>query len=213
MERSVSRNFHADHPSLHHGGERSLRRLHLRPADLAHRQPGRVGRLRDEGPAGAGSAGRRWPSTSWRRNTSARPACRAQTERVPEEGVPEWLQRSVPAAGDPRDGQETDARQVFRRLAGCWTYWGWKGGYFSSGGRRPGVLTTRSATCWRRRWRRRTRPQWFNTGLHWAYGIEGPPQGHYYVDPQTRRDGALHLGLRAASAARLLHPVDSATIS
>ena len=49
-----------------------------------------------------------------------------------EEGVPEWLQRSVPAAGDPRTGQETDARQVFRRLAGCWTYWGWKGGYFSS---------------------------------------------------------------------------------
>src|SRR5207249_8827210 len=28
-------------------------------------------------------------------------------------------------------------------------------------------------------------PQWFNTGLHWAYGIEGPPQGHYYVDPAT----------------------------
>src|ERR1700743_2573001 len=28
-------------------------------------------------------------------------------------------------------------------------------------------------------------PQWFNTGLHWAYGIEGPPQGHYYVDPKT----------------------------
>src|SRR6516164_6973 len=29
-------------------------------------------------------------------------------------------------------------------------------------------------------------PQWFNTGLFWAYGIEGPPQGHYYVDPQTK---------------------------
>ncbi|MCB1368432.1 MAG: vitamin B12-dependent ribonucleotide reductase, partial [Rhodobacteraceae bacterium] len=25
-------------------------------------------------------------------------------------------------------------------------------------------------------------PQWFNTGLHWAYGIDGPGQGHYYVD-------------------------------
>src|SRR5579872_373473 len=56
----------------------------------------------------------------------------AHTERVPEEGVPEWLQRSVPAADDPRAAQETDARQVFRRLAGCWGYWGWKGGYFSS---------------------------------------------------------------------------------
>ena len=28
-------------------------------------------------------------------------------------------------------------------------------------------------------------PQWFNTGLHWAYGIDGPSQGHYYVDFKT----------------------------
>ncbi len=28
-------------------------------------------------------------------------------------------------------------------------------------------------------------PQWFNTGLHWAYGIDGPSQGHYYVDFRT----------------------------
>src|SRR6476659_3207261 len=40
----------------------------------------------------------------------------ARTERVPEEGVPGWIQRSVPVEGDPRAGQETDARQVFRRL-------------------------------------------------------------------------------------------------
>ena len=31
-------------------------------------------------------------------------------------------------------------------------------------------------------------PQWFNTGLHWAYGIEGPAQGHWYVDPVTEKD-------------------------
>src|SRR5436305_2457515 len=36
--------------------------------------------------------------------------------RVPEDGMPAWLQRSVPA-GDGRTVQETDARQVFRRLA------------------------------------------------------------------------------------------------
>jgi ribonucleoside-diphosphate reductase alpha chain len=53
-----------------------------------------------------------------------------RSERVAEPGVPEWLQRSRPAAGDAGTGQETDARQVFRRLAGCWTYWDWKGGYF-----------------------------------------------------------------------------------
>src|SRR5438034_10463543 len=28
-------------------------------------------------------------------------------------------------------------------------------------------------------------PQWFNTGLHWAYGVDGPGQGHYYVDWKT----------------------------
>src|SRR5437764_3649245 len=51
-------------------------------------------------------------------------------EHVAERGVPEWLQRSVPAGASDGSGQESDARQVFRRLAGCWTYWGWKGGYF-----------------------------------------------------------------------------------
>src|SRR5258707_11944321 len=28
-------------------------------------------------------------------------------------------------------------------------------------------------------------PQWFNTGLHFAYGIDGPAQGHLYVDEKT----------------------------
>lgn len=30
-------------------------------------------------------------------------------------------------------------------------------------------------------------PQWFNTGLKLEYGIEGPPQGHYYYD-ETKQD-------------------------
>src|SRR5690242_18116014 len=47
---------------------------------------------------------------------------------VPEEGVPDWLWRNE-AAGDDRTG-ENSAKQVFDRLAGTWTYWGWKGGYF-----------------------------------------------------------------------------------
>ncbi len=28
-------------------------------------------------------------------------------------------------------------------------------------------------------------PQWFNTGLNWAYGITGPAQGHHYCDPKS----------------------------
>jgi ribonucleoside-diphosphate reductase alpha chain len=108
-----------------------------------------------------------------------------RTEKVAEEGLPEWLQRSRPVAGDPLDAQETDARQLFRRLAGCWTYWGWKGGYFTGEGDARAffdeicyMLAAQLAAP--------NSPQWFNSGLYWAYGIEGPPQGHYFVDPHTR---------------------------
>jgi ribonucleoside-diphosphate reductase alpha chain len=109
----------------------------------------------------------------------------ARTERVAEPGVPEWLQRSRPAAGDPGTGQETDARQVFRRLSGCWTYWGWKGGYFSSEADARAFFDECCAML-AGQLAAPNSPQWFNTGLHWAYGIEGPPQGHYYVDPATK---------------------------
>src|SRR5262245_31277982 len=65
----------------------------------------------------------------------------ARLKRVEEESVPSFLWRSVAdeAALDAlpekeRFGSETSARQVFDRLAGTWTYWGWKGGYFASDG-------------------------------------------------------------------------------
>ncbi|HEY8504899.1 MAG TPA: vitamin B12-dependent ribonucleotide reductase, partial [Gemmataceae bacterium] len=107
-----------------------------------------------------------------------------RTEPVPEEGVPAWLQRRRPVAGDPRDARETDARQVFRRLAGCWTYWGWKGGYFSS---EADARAFFDEVCYMlaAQMAAPNSPQWFNTGLHWAYGIDGPPQGHYFVNPLT----------------------------
>src|SRR5947209_11822515 len=108
----------------------------------------------------------------------------ARTERVPEPGVPEWLQRSRPAAG-AAEGTETDARQVFRRLAGCWTYWGWKGGYFSAEADARAFFDECCAML-AGQLAAPNSPQWFNTGLHWAYGLEGPPQGHYYVDPVTK---------------------------
>ncbi len=110
------------------------------------------------------------------------------TKRVWEDGMPEWLQRSVPdneamtpISDTERFGIETDARQVFVRLAGCWTYWGWRHGYFSSEEDSRAffdeicfMLASQMAAP--------NSPQWFNTGLHWAYGIEGPPQGHFYVE-------------------------------
>src|SRR5271165_2160015 len=62
-----------------------------------------------------------------------------KVKRVEENSVPSWLWRSVPdhdaMASLPeaeRFGPEIDARQVFDRMAGAWTYWGWKGGYFDA---------------------------------------------------------------------------------
>ncbi|HTU89385.1 MAG TPA: vitamin B12-dependent ribonucleotide reductase [Gemmataceae bacterium] len=109
-----------------------------------------------------------------------------QSQKVTEEGMPVWLQRSTPAASDPRDAQETDARQVFRRLAGCWTYWGWKGGYFST---EADARAFHDEVCYMlaAQMAAPNSPQWFNTGLFWAYGIDGPAQGHYRVDPQTKQ--------------------------
>ena len=109
-----------------------------------------------------------------------------RAETVAEDGVPEWLRRSKPCDGDPVTGYEIDARQVFRRLAGCWTYWGWKGGYFSSE-RDARAFFDEVCFMLASQMAAPNSPQWFNTGLHWAYGIEGPPQGHYFVDPWTKQ--------------------------
>jgi ribonucleoside-diphosphate reductase alpha chain len=107
-----------------------------------------------------------------------------RTARVAEEGVPAWLQKSAAESADtPADG-ETDSRQVFHRLAGCWAYWGWKGGYFAD---EAAARAFYDEVCYMlaAQMAAPNSPQWFNTGLHWAYGIGGPPQGHYYVDPAT----------------------------
>ncbi|MYE01607.1 MAG: vitamin B12-dependent ribonucleotide reductase, partial [Alphaproteobacteria bacterium] len=106
-----------------------------------------------------------------------------RTEPVAEDGVPEWLRRRRPAEGATVGG-ERDARQVFHRLAGAWTYWGWKGGYFS-GEEDARAYYDEMRAMLARQMAAPNSPQWFNTGLHWAYGIDGPAQGHYFVDPGT----------------------------
>jgi len=114
----------------------------------------------------------------------------ARTRPVSEPGVPEWLARSEPdVAALPeaeRFGAEHDARQVFDRLAGTWTYWGWKGGYFDDE-EDARAFRDELAYMLARQMAAPNSPQWFNTGLHWAYGIDGPGQGHSYVDPATGR--------------------------
>ncbi|MGA9945764.1 MAG: vitamin B12-dependent ribonucleotide reductase [Candidatus Cybelea sp.] len=110
------------------------------------------------------------------------------TLRVAEESVPEWLQRSIadgPAldalSRDDQFGYERDARQVFNRLAGCWTYWGWKRDYFDSENDAQ-IYYDEMCAMLARQIGAPNSPQFFNTGLHWAYGISGPAQGHWYVE-------------------------------
>ena len=106
-----------------------------------------------------------------------------ETRRVEEAGVPEWLQRSVAVEGAGETG-EVSAQQAFDRLAGTWTYWGWKGDYFDSEDDARAFHDELSYML-ARQMAAPNSPQWFNTGLHWAYGIAGPAQGHSYVDPST----------------------------
>ena len=102
------------------------------------------------------------------------------TRPVREKDVPEFLWRSVPAEGAAMTG-ETSAKQVFDRLAGAWSYWGWKGGYFTKEADARAYFDEMRYML-ARQMAAPNSPQWFNTGLHWAYGIDGPGQGHYYVD-------------------------------
>src|SRR6056297_230728 len=108
----------------------------------------------------------------------------AKVKRVKEKGVPKFLWRSVPADDNTGFDGETSAKQVFDRLAGAWAYWGWKGGYFTTEEDARAYFDEMRYML-ARQMAAPNSPQWFNTGLHWAYGIDGPSQGHYYVDYQT----------------------------
>jgi len=115
----------------------------------------------------------------------------SRLKKVEENSVPSFLWRSeadeaalADLSADEQFGSEMDAKQVFDRLAGTWAYWGWKGGYFDTEKDASAfydelrfMLATQKVAP--------NSPQWFNTGLHWAYGIDGPSQGHHYVDYQT----------------------------
>lgn len=91
---------------------------------------------------------------------------------------------NTPIPNTSKLDHESDSRQVFHRLAGCWRHWGEAHGYFDSADDAQAfydelthMLAQQIAAP--------NSPQWFNTGLHFAYGIEGVPQGHYYVDPSS----------------------------
>jgi ribonucleoside-diphosphate reductase alpha chain len=128
----------------------------------------------------------------------------ARLKKVEEETVPSWLWRSVADAEaldalpeKERVVGETSCKQVFDRLAGTWTYWGWKAGYFTTEADAHAFFDEHRYMLAMQMVAPNS-PQWFNTGLHWAYGIDGPGQGHFYVDFKT--------GKLTASATAYEHP-------
>ncbi|WP_158808311.1 vitamin B12-dependent ribonucleotide reductase [Beijerinckia sp. L45] len=128
----------------------------------------------------------------------------ARLKKVEENDVPSFLWRSVADEAalaelpeKERYGSEMSSTQVFDRLAGTWTYWGWKGGYFDSEADASAFMDELRFML-AKQMAAPNSPQWFNTGLHWAYGIDGPSQGHHYVDFQT--------GVLTASATAYEHP-------
>src|SRR5438477_1012093 len=86
--------------------------------------------------------------------------------------------------GNVVTGPERSARQVINRLAGCWRYWGEKYGYFDTA-EDAQAFYDELAHMLLHQMCAPNSPQWFNTGLNFAYGITGPSQGHYYCDPRS----------------------------
>jgi ribonucleoside-diphosphate reductase alpha chain len=86
--------------------------------------------------------------------------------------------------GRPLTGPEKSARQVIHRLAGCWRHWGQTHGYFDTP-EDAQAFYDELAYMMVHQMAAPNSPQWFNTGLAWAYGINGPAQGHWIVDPRT----------------------------
>ncbi|MEZ4740991.1 MAG: adenosylcobalamin-dependent ribonucleoside-diphosphate reductase [Bdellovibrionota bacterium] len=93
-------------------------------------------------------------------------------------------QKYLRRAGIPKINAESDCRQVFERLSGCWTDWGKRFGYFDND-QDADAFHDETRHMLAHQMAAPNSPQWFNTGLFYAYGLKGNSQGHYYVDPDT----------------------------
>ena len=101
---------------------------------------------------------------------------------VPQTGADGKVLRD--AAGKVVTGPEKSVKQVIHRLAGCWRYWGEKHHYFDSA-EDAQAFYDEIAYMLLNQMAAPNSPQWFNTGLAYAYGISGPAQGHWIVDAET----------------------------
>jgi ribonucleoside-diphosphate reductase alpha chain len=102
-------------------------------------------------------------------------------------GVPQYDEKGSPLKDkedNPVLGAESGAAQIVRRMTGCWRMWGENHGYFDS---KESADTYEAEMNYMliNQMAAPNSPQWFNTGLQSAYGINGPAQGHYYAEPET----------------------------
>ena len=105
---------------------------------------------------------------------------RAESAAQNGEGPSAGAEGSVKA----KTGPERSARQVIHRLAGCWRHWGETHGYFDTA-EDARAFYDEIVHMMVHQMAAPNSPQWFNTGLNWAYGISGPAQGHYIADHRT----------------------------
>ncbi|MCW8796117.1 MAG: vitamin B12-dependent ribonucleotide reductase [Chlorobium sp.] len=102
-------------------------------------------------------------------------------------GVPQLDEKgevTLDEKGQPVTGSEHSIRQVVHRLVGCWKEWGEKYNYFDSADDAT-AFYDEVAYMLMAQMGAPNSPQWFNTGLKFAYDIEGPAQGHFYIDPES----------------------------
>ncbi len=132
------------------------------------------------------------PRTSEIRNPDGSIVFRAESVMAPQSwsqvAVDILAQKYFRRRGVPQPdgslGGETDARQVFDRMADCWRHWGEKHGHFDDV-EDAEAFEAELCAMLAKQMAAPNSPQWFNTGLHHAYGIEGPAQGHWYADAET----------------------------
>lgn len=103
---------------------------------------------------------------------------------VAEDDVPSWLWRHEPEGAATAPRSETSLCQVIDRMAGSWSYHGWKAGYFDS----EDDARIFYDEC---RWllfHRRISPaikQWRCAGRYWAYGHDMSVPSTYLTDCRT----------------------------
>ena len=121
--------------------------------------------------------------------------------------MPQWLWPHTAKQG-VKIGGEKSVKQVIHRMVSHWTYVGLKNGYFNATEEEVKAAITdtivddskktsvyvalrdvnakafydENVYIMLNQMAAPNSPQWFNTGLWWAYGITGEPQGHFYVE-------------------------------